>query len=898
MVRWMASALLALIMVPHCAYGNGGGEGGVEGVVLDARDGQPLPGVAVYTDEAHGTVTDAEGRFRLEGLSPGGQELVLRSLGYATRRMPLEIPAGGVLRLEPLRLATAANRLDAITVNANRLLYDNRLAGANTLISPRLLRAVQPVGTEEILRTVPGLNVVGDMGVSNRPNVSIRGSWGRRSKKVLLLEDGSYIAPAPYIAPGAYYNPPADRVEAIQVIKGAETLLYGPNNAYGVVNYITRRPPAEPEIGLRFSGGQRGWFMGQASYGGTWDQLGSDVQVLYKRFDGFTQNSGVELFNLHTKFYFELDERQSFYLKLGYQRERNNASLAGITPFTFRVDPTRNPFDADVFTSRRYGLDLLHTYAAPSGWKLTSKVYGADFARDWWRQKTAVVAAEDVRAYVGEEIWRDRYAWMEGVETGPEDLVRVGRVVNGREATTDSRWNYTFAGWQEDVSRAWSAGRLEGDFKAGARLHREVFLDRFVENDSSRWARSGRTTLDLRYDLTSVAAWARQRLALGRFSVTPILRYEYVDMVRKDLLAAGNNPNLGQDGGVGLSNAYGVWLPGLAADARLLGADDGSARNALTLFASTYQGFIAPSKVFGFLVERDGVVTPAAPEDAIVNMRPELSWNNELGLRGTFAGGILALQMAVFHNDVRHLYAGGRNEVFEVLGGMRIRGLEWGSDVDLARWAGWEHHGLGLHLSATVLDSRVTAGELFDRDLIGSVLHSTASRDELLDRVNTDPGVTAYVLDAGGNRVPFPGTVTAADLPALAGIGYAFGEGAITDARVPYTPPASLHARLSWEHRGWSLGLEGHYVAAQYTEFANFEAESADGALGRLPAFFTWDAQAGYRFRDRGGNDWELFCVGKNLGNDVYRSSRLNRATSGIFPGGFRQVHGGVALRF
>ena len=39
------------------------------------------------------------------------------------------------------------------------------------------------------------------------------------------------------------------------------------------------------------------------------------------------------------------------------------------------------------------------------------------------------------------------------------------------------------------------------------------------------------------------------------------------------------------------------------------------------------------------------------------------------------------------------------------------------------------------------------------------------------------------------------------------------------------------------------------------------------------------------------------FVNGKNLTDQIYRASRLNRATSGIFPGGFRQIILGLNLQ-
>lgn len=103
------------------------------------------------------------------------------------------------------------------------------------------------------------------------------------------------------------------------------------------------------------------------------------------------------MINLNAKIFAELAENQSIYFKISGQFEDNQATLSSITPFTFSVDPTEGPFDADRFTMHRYGLDIIHKWVPDATADLTTKIFASDFARDWWRQNNAVIKASDVR---------------------------------------------------------------------------------------------------------------------------------------------------------------------------------------------------------------------------------------------------------------------------------------------------------------------------------------------------------------------------------------------------------------------------------------------------------------------------------------------------------------------
>lgn len=123
-----------------------------------------------------------------------------------------------------------------------------------------------------------------------------------------------------------------------------------------------------------------------------------------------------------------------------------------------------------------------------------------------------------------------------------------------------------------------------------------------------------------------------------------------------------------------------------------------------------------------------------------------------------------------------------------------------------------------------------------------------------------------------------------------------FGKEGIENTEAPYTPKLSLNIGLNYDWKKLSIGLSGNYVDKQFTEFHNFRSESADGAIGQLPAFFTMDAYANYDFTLTKKVNMTAFINGKNITNNIYRASRLNRATSGIFGGGFRQILFGINM--
>ncbi|MBD0327294.1 MAG: TonB-dependent receptor plug domain-containing protein, partial [Pyrinomonadaceae bacterium] len=184
------------------------------------------------------------------------------------------------IKLQPsenqnVELALQAGSLaEEVVVNYTRIAgtpeVAERIPGSVEVLDQQLLETSRVFTSSEALRKAAGINVRDEEGFGLRPNIGIRGLNPTRSTKVLLLEDGIPLTYAPYGDNASYYHPPIDRFESVEILKGSGQILYGPQTVGGVINYITRNPPAKPSGSLMLVGGNRDYFNGHVNYGGTW----------------------------------------------------------------------------------------------------------------------------------------------------------------------------------------------------------------------------------------------------------------------------------------------------------------------------------------------------------------------------------------------------------------------------------------------------------------------------------------------------------------------------------------------------------------------------------------------------------------------------------------------------
>ncbi|WP_420401798.1 carboxypeptidase-like regulatory domain-containing protein [Flagellimonas sp.] len=88
----------------------------ISGLVLDSKTKEPITGASVYYDgSAVGTITDLEGKFQIPALSGSNAVLVIRHLGYKTKKL-VQPQGTALLRIV---LTEEAESLDEIIVTAD-----------------------------------------------------------------------------------------------------------------------------------------------------------------------------------------------------------------------------------------------------------------------------------------------------------------------------------------------------------------------------------------------------------------------------------------------------------------------------------------------------------------------------------------------------------------------------------------------------------------------------------------------------------------------------------------------------------------------------------------------------------------------------------------------------------
>ena len=496
--------------------------------------------------------------------------------------------------------------LDEVIIKANTILGNKFVAknrtGAAYFLSTAELAEFNYTDINRALSKIAGINFYEEDGFGLRPNISIRGTSPERSSKIAIMEDGVLISPAPYSASSAYYFPSIARMQAVEVLKGSSQIQYGPYTTGGAINFVSTEIPESFKGKITTNYGSFNTGQTHSTFGNSFDNFGYMVEYLNYNSDGFKAlgndlNTGFDINEITSKIRLNSSDQslisQSLEFKFHYYDEISNETYLGLTDDDFDINPSlRYPgSEKDKMDAEHTQYLITHQLNLSERFKITSNLYHNGFKRNWYKLDDIV--------YNGDSQKISKVLSNPDKYSGHMSLVRgeLNETDNSLKVKANNR-EYVSKGIQTKIDYHWY-GKNDSfnDLEIGFRFH-------YDEEDRFQWEdiyniNNGFMSLSKYGDkgsqgnrissANSFASYIMYKYKLKRFTITPGIRYESIDLERNDY--GKSNPQRNKNEVSYRQNKVSVFIPGFGLNY--------SFNNNVSMFGGLHKGYSPPGSSEG-----------------------------------------------------------------------------------------------------------------------------------------------------------------------------------------------------------------------------------------------------------------------------------------------------------
>lgn len=386
--------------------------------------------------------------------------------------------------------------------------------GARTVVRRQEMVEQGTMNVRDALRGIPGVQVQDSNGTGGSDlslNVGVRGLTSRLSPRSTVLIDGVPAAFAPYGQPQLSMAPiSSGNLDSIDVVRGAGSVRYGPQNVGGVINFVTRAIPekATAELGTTLETSKYGgWKHTESVFvGGTADN-GIGVALLYSGVNGNgyrRSNNDNDIDDVLLKTHWAPTDSDEFWLNFHYYDGRADMP-GGLTQAQFDRDPYQSVRDYDYFSGRR-----------------------KDVSFKWQRQLDEATQFEVLTYYT--------------------DSFR-GSAIAARDQRTLSSFprNYTTFGIEPRVSRVFFTGPVTQEVSVGYRYLKETMREQasrlaLIDNvPAVTPTADGHVYQDRTGGTEASAYYIDDKIDVGNWTITPGIRFEHINTDWRDRPVLDNN---------------------------------------------------------------------------------------------------------------------------------------------------------------------------------------------------------------------------------------------------------------------------------------------------------------------------------------------------------------------
>lgn len=359
----------------------------ISGRVTD-KNQNPLPYASIMlTGTVRGVQSDLEGNYILKDIPSGTYSIRVSLLGYEEFLVPVDITSGEekVVNLELTE--------EPIWVNSFELLSSRGILGQeklpeiedfrinagkkNEVIRVRDIDANLAMNnSRQIFARTPGISIWENDGSGIQLGVASRGLSPNRSWEFNVRMNGYDITPDPMGYPEAYFTPPMEVVEKIEIIRGASSLQYGPQFG-GLMNFVLRKPDQTTRFTAESINtiGSYGLFSTFNYIGGTEGKWSYTAYYQKRVGQGWRENGYFNTDHVHA----EVSYAASNKLKLGIEATymtTESQQPGGLTDELFAQDASQSIRSRNWFSTPWFVPSLSAQYIVSPSTKLDWKVFG------------------------------------------------------------------------------------------------------------------------------------------------------------------------------------------------------------------------------------------------------------------------------------------------------------------------------------------------------------------------------------------------------------------------------------------------------------------------------------------------------------------------------------------
>lgn len=366
--------------------------------------------------------------------------------------------------------------------------------------------------TRQILGRIPGLNIVETETSGFTANgIATRGLNPIQSIEMNTRQNGYNISADIYGYNEAYYIPPIEAVQRIEMVRGAASLQFGAQFG-GLVNYVTRDAPLNKPFEFTTSQtiGSFGLFNSFTSIGGHFHKISYYAFLQYRNMDGYRPNSQQWQLSGFGKVQYNASEKIHFGVE--YSVLRNQIKMpGGLTDSLFNVSP-----------------------------KISTR------ARNWLKTPWNIVAAyadykpsEDLNINLkASYLFSNRSLVWRNEDGGPEALDEIDPAANAfvpREVGSEGMNNITT---ELRLSHQYKMGKLTSTLAGGIRYSYAWFKKQGggegTTGSDFDLSVIGDWGYNIDFTTSNIAPFVENVFRFGRsLSITPGFRFEYLHSTAK-----------------------------------------------------------------------------------------------------------------------------------------------------------------------------------------------------------------------------------------------------------------------------------------------------------------------------------------------------------------------------